>query len=139
MFHIHKVSENLKMTKYKTYKEFGINIKEKDIEEVYKENKSHNSAFNMGFKVDNELDAYILESFGVFLQNIPAEIKNINDLLSYTLKDGSLLYGYYKKYIDKGFNFAIGPAFPSMAGTDISNFYSGLYCKNYLEMIEKEK
>ena len=55
MFHIHKVSENLKMTKYKTYKKFGINIKEEDLEEVYKENKSHNSALNMGFKVDNSM------------------------------------------------------------------------------------
>ena len=93
----------------------------------------------MGFKVDNALDAYILEGFGIFLQNIPAEIENINNLLSYTLKDGTILYGDYKKYIDKGFNFAIGPAFPSKAGTDISSVCSGLYCKNYLEMIEKEK
>lgn len=137
MFHVHKVSENLKLIKYKSYKNFGVNIKEEDLEEIYKENRSHNSALNMGFKVDNVLDVYILDNFGVFLQNIPVEIKNINDLLSYTLIDGTFLYKYYEKYIDKGFNFVIGPAFPSLDGKNISNVYSGLYCKNYLEIIKK--
>jgi len=100
---------------------------------------SHDVAIKIGFKPDKKNNVYILEGFGALKCNIDASIKTIVDLKNY--KDKTLKINPYLDVlplIEQGYEFVIGPAFPDVNGR-VCDSSVGLYCKNYLEIMEKEK
>lgn len=87
-----------------------------------------------GFTIDRENGIYVREGFGAFKSNVNEKIQSIDDLRSYTDKLlGTNPYSEIVRLIDEeGYEFVLGPGSPDGLGL-------GLYCKNYKEIIEKEK
>ncbi len=101
-------------------------------------NRSHSEALKSGFVVDETYDVYVKEGYGAFCFNISRTIKRVDDLI--TFYDDVLKCNPYHKVVDlmrKGYKFTFGPAFP-MTNGEVSNLCVGLYCKNFVEMKEKE-
>ena len=88
-----------------------------------------------GFKIDRENDIYVREGFGAFKTNVNKKIQTIEDLRNYTdEKSGTNPYAEIVRLIDEeGYEFVLGPGSPNGLGCP------GLYCKNYKEIIEREK
>jgi len=88
-----------------------------------------------GFTIDRENAIYVREGFGAFHSNVDERIQSIDDLRSYTDKFwGTNPYSEIVRLIDEeGYEFVLGPGSPDGLGLP------GLYCKNYKEIIEKEK
>lgn len=88
-----------------------------------------------GFTIDRENAIYVREGFGAFHSNVDERIQSIDDLRSYTDKFlGTNPYSENVRLIDEeGYEFVLGPGSPDGLGLP------GLYCKNYKEIIEKEK
>ena len=93
----------------------------------------HSSAFEHGFSVDIENDVYVKDGYGAFSCNVDKKYKTIEDLK----KEGNKLF-LFQGFLKFGWEFVLGPAFPSSDGK-INPNYVGLYCKNYLEMVQKRK
>ena len=81
---------------------------------------------------------YTFDGYGAFVINIGGDFKHISDLKkSY---DEVLKCNPFHKILDmmnEGYEFCFGPAFPSKNGY-INDHLVGLYCKNYVEMAQKE-
>lgn len=88
-----------------------------------------------GFTIDRENAIYVREGFGAFHSNVDERIQSIDDLRSYTDKFlGTNPYSEIVRLIDEeGYEFVLSPGSPDGLGLP------GLYCKNYKEIIEKEK
>lgn len=88
-----------------------------------------------GFTIDRENEIYVMEGFGAFKSNVDKQIKTIDDLRNYTDEIlGTNPYSEIVRLIDEeGYEFILGPGAPNGSGAP------GLYCKNYKEIIEKEK
>lgn len=87
-----------------------------------------------GFTIDRENSIYVREGFGAFRCNVDKKIKTIDDLRSYE-ENGTNPYSEILRLIDEeGYEFVLGPGAPNGLLGDL-----GLYCKNYKEIIEKEK
>ena len=88
-----------------------------------------------GFTIDRENAIYVMEGYGAFRSNVDEKIQTIDDLRNY--KDeilGTNPYSEIVRLIDEeGYEFVLGPGSPNGLGLP------GLYCKNYKEIIEKEK
>lgn len=88
-----------------------------------------------GFTIDRENAIYVREGFGAFYSNVNEKIQSIDDLRSYT--DKLLRTNPYSEIVrlidEEGYEFVLGPGSPDGLGLP------GLYCKNYKEIIEKEK
>lgn len=88
-----------------------------------------------GFTIDRENAIYVREGFGAFYSNVNEKIQSIDDLRSYT--DKLLRTNPYSEIVrlidEEGYEFVLGPGSPNDLGLP------GLYCKNYKEIIEKEK
>ena len=91
-----------------------------------------------GFTIDKENGVYVMEGFGAFKSNVDKEITSIDDLREYY--DKTLKSNPYDEVIrlmdEEGYDFVLGPGAP---GKDGVVFGTGLYCRNYKEIIEKQK
>ena len=100
--------------------------------------KTRKSMLEAGFSIDSENEVYVMEGYGAYCQNIDGDIVSIDELLCKIGPSGTQMYSNVSRLIkEKGAEFVIGPAAP---GGWMNNYDSqGLYCKNYKELIEKEK
>lgn len=100
--------------------------------------EENESMINAGFTIDRENAIYVREGFGAFKSNVDKKIKTIDDLRSYTDKlVGKNPYSEIVRLIDEeGYEFVLGPGAPDSSGNDLG--LTGLYCKNYKEIIEKQ-
>lgn len=91
-----------------------------------------------GFTIDRENGIYVMEGFGAFKSNVNKEITSIDDLREYY--DKTLRSNPYDEDIrlmdEEGYDFVLGPGAPGKNGV-VSGL--GLYCRNYKEIIEKQK
>ena len=88
-----------------------------------------------GFTIDRENKIYVMEGYGAFRSNVDKKIQTIDDLRSYKSElSGTNPYSEIVRLIDEeGYEFVLGPGSPKGSGCP------GLYCKNYKEIIEREK
>ena len=108
----------------------GIKIK-KDV--------SHFVSKLLRYDIDKENDVYVLNGYGAFKTNIDDKVEKIADLKKF--KDAKTKNNPYQDILDlieEGYDLIVGPAFPNADGS-ISKTKVGIYCKNYLEMVEKLK
>ena len=99
-------------------------------------NKSHSAAISHNFKINKKFDVYIMEGYGAFVKNVNAKI----DLTNLKMANDGFRYSPYEKIlamINEGYELVIGPAFPNDQGRVDPNL-AGLFCRNYIEMAEKE-
>lgn len=97
------------------------------------------ATFFQKLKIDKENDVYVDEHMGAVVGNVDVFVKSIDELEKYNDKKTKI--NPYQKYLDmrdKGYNLVIGTPFPAEHGGAGRN-QRGVYCKNYLEMVEKEK
>ena len=91
-----------------------------------------------GFTIDRENGIYVMEGFGAFRTNVDKEITSIDDLREFydeILKDNP--YNEVIRLMDEeGYDFVLGPGTPARNGIV---YGPGLYCRNYKEIIEKQK
>ena len=91
-----------------------------------------------GFTIDKENGIYVMEGFGAFKHNVDKEITSIDDLREYY--DEILKSNPYDEVIrlmdEEGYDFVLGPGAPAKNGVV---YGPGLYCRNYKEIIEKQK
>lgn len=101
--------------------------------------KEHRRMKEAGFSIDEENYVYTREGYGAFKTNVDSSIKTIDDLRSYY--DDILECNPYEEIIslmdEEGYEFVLGPGAPDMNGNDTG--LPGLYCKNYKEIIERQK
>ncbi|MCI9063119.1 MAG: hypothetical protein HFJ17_00700 [Clostridia bacterium] len=93
-----------------------------------------------GFTIDRENGIYKKEGYGAYRSNIDAQIKNIDDLRTYydEICGGNPYEEIVRLMDEEGYEFVLGPAAPSISGK-IDDSFIGVYCKNYLEIIERQK
>ena len=83
-----------------------------------------------GFTIDEENDVYVYPGYGAFASNMDGDIQTIEDLTRNN--------AYRRKQMqEEGYEYILGPAAPTGSGY-IPDCH-GLYCKNYLEIVEREK
>lgn len=91
-----------------------------------------------GFIIDRENGIYIREGYGAYKTGVDMSIKTMEDLRKYY--DEMLKLNPYKEIIklmdEEGYEFVLGPGAPSANGKVYTN---GLYCKNYREILERQK
>lgn len=98
----------------------------------YLKDISYSTALNLGYKVDEVNNVFVLNDFGAFIINVKFKINSFEDLKRVDKNQ-------YKELLDLlngGYEIVVGPAFPTMDGR-LMDEHSGLYCKNYLEILEK--
>lgn len=100
-----------------------------------KENETMKQA---GFIIDRENEVYVMEGLGAFMSNITDDIQEIDDLRTY--EDSRLHNNPYREIVrlmdEEGYEFVLGPGAPLGIG---SLPKKGVYCKNYREIVEKQK
>lgn len=91
-----------------------------------------------GFTIDRINKIYIKEGFGAFKTNISDDIQELDDLRRYC--DGQIQTNPYSEIVrlmdEEGYEFVLGPEAPLGKGNAPKK---GLYCKNYKEILERQK
>lgn len=106
---------------------------------TFKKDVSHVVSQMLKFQIDAENDVYFITGYGAFKNNIDMKVKSVEELKNFMdKKTKEKPYAYLSELEEKGYKFVIGPAFPKPNGA-IGKNSVGLFCKNYLEMIEKEQ
>ena len=98
--------------------------------------KEHIRMMQAGFIIDNENNVYVKRKYGAWKSNIQ-NVESIKDLIDY--KDEILDTNPYSEIVDQmleGYEYVIGPAAPARSGEIIGK---GLYCKNYKEIVQRQK
>lgn len=99
-----------------------------------KENETMKQA---GFIIDRENEVYVMEELGAFMSNITDDIQEIDELREYEDKLHNNPYREIVRLMDEeGYELVLGPGAPLGIG---SLPKKGLYCKNYREIVEKQK
>lgn len=83
-----------------------------------------------------EYDFYVSNVYGAWMGNIDYSIRNTNDLLDkyqFDLDQG--IETPFVEFIKKGYELIIGPGVPETDGKIHGN---GVYCKNWLELLENK-
>ena len=89
-------------------------------------------------KVDKKNDVYIDSQLGAVVGNIDVDVKSIEELEKF--KDKKTGFNPYQRFIDmknEGYDLVVNMPFPHQHGGN-GRTERGVYCKNYLDMIEKE-
>lgn len=112
----------------------GLRVEEDKMEEKRQKDIRMEQA---GFTIDRENGIYVREGFGAFRTNVDKGITSIDDLKNcYDELLGKNPYGEIIRLMDEeGYDFVLGPGAPvekAVSGP-------GLYCKNYKEILEKQK
>lgn len=94
---------------------------------------------SLGFKRDLENDVMVLDGYGAFMQNLCSDVKCLQDLNRKDLKFSEWDNCFYDLQ-EEGWQLVLGPGVPEKGATaETALQYFGLYCKNYLEIAQKEK
>jgi len=78
----------------------------------------NNKMANAGFIPDYDMDCYVMEGYGAWMGNV---------------ENADGFSDFYQVYIDKGYELVFGPPAPPQ----IKGY--GVFCNNYLEIIEMPK
>ena len=90
------------------------------------------------FSVDVKNDVYVKNGYGAFVQNVGVKIKSVEELKNFfDKKTNKNPYQYILDMLEQGYDLIVGRSFPNDKGYNDEN-ETGIYCRNYLEMIEKE-